>query len=194
MIKNKSSNSFKEELLKKFKESLQQEEKPKWKKKTIVLKKESDESEIEEIQTLKKNIVLKSEEISVNIGQKYRAVLRNFPSMVEEIEVLTTLKKSIERANLELDEENQIKESPLKIYDKLVSLGVLTQDEMDEDDFEEKEAAVLQNFNDDDFTEDDNAYDAEMRRDIEKGKAEEIIGQMGTDWRKHDEDFYSSNY
>lgn len=193
-MKNKSNTSFKEELLKKFKESLQQEEKPKWEKKTIAPKKETDESEIEEIQTLKKNIVLKSEEISVNIGQKFRAVLRNFPSMVEETEVLTTLKKSIERANLELDEENQIKESPLKIYDKLVSLGAITQDEMDEDDFEEKEAAVLQNFNDDDFTEDDSAYDAEIRRDIEKGKAEEIISQMGTDWRKHDEDFYSSNY
>lgn len=193
-MKNKSNTSFKEELLKKFKESLQQEEKPKWEKKTIVPKKKTDDIEVEEIETLKKNIVLKSEEISVNIGQKFRAVLRNFPSMVEETEVLTTLKKSIERANSELDEENQIKESPLKIYDKLVSLGVLTQDEMDEDDFEEKEAAVLQNFNDDDFLEDDNAYDAEMRRDIEKGKAEEMINQMGTDWRKHDEDFYSSNY
>ena len=142
----------------------------------------------------KKKVVLKSEEISVNIGPKIRAILRNFPAMVEENEILSQLKKAIERANLELDEENEITQSPLKIYDKLIEIKALSEEALDEDEFKEKETEVLQNFNDDDYMEDDDAYSGEIRKDIEKGKAEEIIRQMGTDWRKDDEDFYSSNY
>ena len=95
----------------------------------------------------KKKVVLKSEEISVNIGPKIRAILRNFPAMVEENEILSQLKKAIERANLELDEENEITQSPLKIYDKLIEIKALSEEALDEDEFKEKETEVLQNFN-----------------------------------------------
>ena len=177
-------------ILKKYKNFLQ-EEIDKTEEKAI-----SPEDSVNETDTeaVKKKVVVKSEEITVNVGPKIRAILRHFPAMVEETNVLSELKKAIERANSELSSEDEINQSPLKIYDKLIELKVLSEEEMDEEEFEEKEAEVLQNFDDDDYREDDDANDAEIRKDIEKGKAEEMIRQMGTDWRKHDEDFYSSNY
>lgn len=141
-----------------------------------------------------KKVILKAEEISTKTDLQTRTLLRHLVPMVEENDILKELKKAIERANAELDGENQINKSPLKIYDQLIEIKAVYEDEMDEEDFEEKEAEVLQNFDDDDYREDDNQYDAEIRRDIEKGKAEELIKNMGTDWRKHDEDFHSSNY
>ena len=162
-----------------------------------VLKNKNDsdtEDENTEKKLTKKKVVLKSEELSVNVGPKIRAVLRNFPTMVEENDVLSELKKAIERANSELSSDEEITQSPLKVYDKLIEIKALSEEDMDEDEFEEKETEVLQNFNDDDYTEDSDPHSAEIRKDIEKGKAEEIIRRMGTDWRKDDEDFYSSNY
>jgi hypothetical protein len=197
-MKNKDQKaifeSYREEILKKFKQSLESE---KENKEEIKPKKEKIKSEIsddETIDNVKKKVVLKSEEISTNIGPQTRAILRHLPAMVEEKDILFELKKAIERANAELDSDNQINKSPLKVYDRLIEIKALYEDEMDQDDFEEKEAEVLQNFDDNDYREDDDQYDAEVRRDIEKGKAEELIKGMGTDWRKHDEDFYSSNY
>lgn len=156
----------------------------------------SNKENINEVETnsFNKKVVVKSEEISVNIGKEYRSILRNFPSIVEESDILSELKMAIRGANLELSSDEEITESPLKIYDKLIELGVLIEKEITQNEYENHETAVLQNFNDDDYSEDDNAYDAEMRKDIEKGKAEEIIKSLGTDWRKHDDDFYSSNY
>lgn len=162
-----------------------------------VLKNKNDsdtEDENTEKKPTKKKVVLKSEELSVNVGPKIRAVLRNFPTMVEENDVLSELKKAIERANSELSSDEEITQSPLKVYDKLIEIKALSEEDMDEEEFEERETEVLQNFNDDDYTEDDDAHSADIRKDIEKGKAEEIIRRMGTDWRKDDEDFYSSNY
>jgi hypothetical protein len=142
----------------------------------------------------KKKVVVKSEEISVNLGPKLRSILRHLPNMSEENDILSSIKNAIQLANRELSEDDEIKNSPLNVYDKLIELGVLSEEEIDEDDFEEKDVEALQNFDDDDYREDDDDRDKEMRKDIEKGKAEEMIRRMGTDWRKHDEDFYSSNY
>ena len=142
----------------------------------------------------KKKVVVKSEEISVNLGPKLRSILRHLPNMSEENDILSSIKNAIQLANRELSEDDEIKNSPLNVYDKLIELGVLSEEEIDEDDFEEKDVEALQNFDDDDYREDDDDRDKEMRKDIEKGKAEEMIRRMVTDWRKHDEDFYSSNY
>ena len=144
--------------------------------------------------TPKKKVVVKSEEISVNLGPKLRSILRHLPNMSEENDILSSIKNAIQLANRELSEDDEIKNSPLNVYDKLIELGVLSEEEINEDDFEEKDVEALQNFDDDDYREDDDDRDKEMRKDIEKGKAEEMIRRMGTDWRKHDEDFYSSNY
>lgn len=164
--------------------------------KDILSNKNNVDAENEDVEKklIKRKVVLKSEELSVNVGPKIRAVLRNFPTMVEENDVLSVLKKAIERANSELSSEEEITHSPLKVYDKLIEIGALSEEDMDNDEFKEKETEVLQNFNDDDYIEDNDHLSAEIRKDIEKGKAEEIIRKMGTDWRKDDEDFYSSNY
>jgi hypothetical protein len=185
-MKSKVNQSILEQYKKFLQEEIEKTEKETVSPEDVVNKVDTDD--------IKKKVVVKSEEISTNLGPKIRAILRNFPAVVEEKDVLSELKKAIERANSELGSEDEINQSPLKIYDKLIELKVLSEEEMNEEEFEEKEAEILQNFDDDDYREDDNAYDAEMRKDIEKGKAEEIIKQMGTDWRKHDEDFFSSNY
>jgi hypothetical protein len=188
-MKNKDQKaifeSYKEEILNKFKQSLKSEPKS---------SEEENSDDVEKIKVAKKKVILKAEEISTNIGPQTRAVLRHLPAMVEEKDILSEIKKSIERANAELNSDDQINKSPLRVYDKLIEIKAIYEDEMDEEEFEEKETEVLQNFDDDDYREDDDQHDAEIRRDIEKGKAEELIKGMGTDWRKHDEDFYSSNY
>jgi len=156
----------------------------------------------------KKNVVIKADEIGLNLGPVIRAILRNIPDMSEDTEIFTNLKKAIEMANSILDEEDQIKESPLKVYEKLTELGVLREEEMEAeafDDFESgAENAVLQNFEDDDYDIDEDPelsklgkrsdFAAGMGKDVERNKIEDEIRRMGTDWRGQDEDFRSSNY
>ena len=98
----------------------------------------------------KKNVVVKADEIGLNLGPVIRSILRNIPDLSEDTEIFTNLKKAIEMANSILDEEDQIKESPLKVYEKLTELGVLREEEMEADAFDDFESgtenAVLQNL------------------------------------------------
>ena len=183
--------SYKEEVLNKYMEDVDVQRLAQQDPREIY-----HDEEVKDVEedTPKKKVVVKSEEISVNLGPKLRSILRHLPNMSEENDILSSIKNAIQLANRELDEDDEIKNSPLNVYDKLIELGVLSEEEIDEDDFEEKDVEALQNFDDDDYREDDDDRDKEMRKDIEKGKAEEMIRRMGTDWRKHDEDFYSSNY
>jgi hypothetical protein len=111
------------------------------------------------------------------------------------------IKKSIEKINSNSEsEEDYIKASPLAIYDKLIELNAISEEEMDNDKFEdfnpEKEPDVLQSFEDDDYNEFDDSDEREQdwKRQELKGKWEDIIRDMGTDWRRDEEDFRSSNY
>ena len=152
----------------------------------------------------KKNVVIKSTEIGVNLGPKLRSIVRHLPELSEDTEILTHLKKAIEQTNSVFDEEDQIKDSPLKVYEKLVELGVLREEEMDSEDFEDKEADLLEPFEDDDYDidEDPNVsklgkrsdFAKGMSRDVERSKIEDEIRRMGTDWRGQDDDFESSNW
>lgn len=150
----------------------------------------------------KRNVIIKSEEISVNVGPQIRSILRNLPPMSEDTEILGDLKRAIEKANSELDEDDQITRSPLNLFDELVELGVLRQEEMEQEDFEDKEAELLQNFDDDEYDDDDDFsrlgkrsdFAKGMSRDVERSKMEDEIRRMGTDWRGQDDDFFSSNY
>jgi hypothetical protein len=152
----------------------------------------------------KKNVVIKSTEIGVNLGPKLRSIVRHLPELSEDTEILTHLKKAIEQTNSVFDEEDQIKDSPLKVYEKLVELGVLREEEMDSEDFEDKEADLLEPFDDDDYDidEDPNVsklgkrsdFAKGMSRDVERSKIEDEIRRMGTDWRGQDDDFESSNW
>jgi hypothetical protein len=156
----------------------------------------------------KKNVVIKADEIGLNLGPVVRAILRNIPDLSEDTEIFTNLKKAIEMANSILDEEDQIKESPLKVYEKLTELGVLREEEMEADAFDDfesgKENALLQNFDDDDYDIDEDPelsklgkrsdFATGMSRDVEKSKIEDEIRRMGTDWRGQDRDLESSNW
>lgn len=153
----------------------------------------------------KKNVVIKATEIGVNLGQNLRSILRHLPDLSEDVEILSNLKKAIEKTNSTLDDEDHIKDSPMKIYDKLIDLGVLREEEMDQEDFdEEKETDLLQNFDDDDYDIDEDPglskmgkrsdFAKGMSRDVERSKIEDEIRRMGTDWRGQDSDFESSNW
>ena len=132
-------------------------------------------------------------------------LLRHLPDLSEDVEILSNLKKAIEKTNSTLDDEDHIKDSPMKIYDKLIDLGVLREEEMDQEDFdEEKETDLLQNFDDDDYDIDEDPglskmgkrsdFAKGMSRDVERSKIEDEIRRMGTDWRGQDSDFESSNW
>lgn len=152
----------------------------------------------------KKNVVIKSTEIGVNLGPKLRSVVRHIPDLSEDTEILTHLKKAIEQTNSVFDEQDQIKDSPLKVYEKLIELGVLREEEMDMEDFEDKEADLLDTFDDDDYDIDEDPslsklgkrsdFARGMSRDVERSKIEDEIRRMGTDWRNQDSDFESSNW
>lgn len=163
---------------------------------------EDDDTDVEP--TPKKNVVIKSEEIGVNLGLALRSILRNLPSLSEDTEILSNLKRAIEKTNSALDDEDQIKESPLNIYTKLIELGILREEEMNEDEIndEDKEVDLLQSFEDDEYDNDDDLsrlgkrsdFAKGMSRDVERSRMEDEIRRMGTDWRGQDEDFLSSNY
>ena len=148
----------------------------------------------------KKNVVIKATEIGVNLGQNLRSILRHLPDLSEDVEILSNLKKAIEKTNSTLDDEDHIKDSPMKIYDKLIDLGVLREEEMDQEDFdEEKETDLLQSMEDDDYDVDEDPdisklgkrsdFAKGMSRDVERSKIEDEIRRMGTDWRGQDSDF-----
>jgi hypothetical protein len=198
-MKNKDQKaiyeSYKEEILKKFKQSLESENDTDDVIGDEDLKIEDDVDDVkykdDEIENLKKEVVVKSDEIGVNIGPKIRAIVRNLPNEFDYEDSLAVIQKAIRIASAEIDED--IKESPLKVYDKLIDLDILSKETVSDDfDDAEKETGVLMNFNDDDYSEDED--DDENRKDIRKGEVEEIIRQMGTDWRRDDEDYISSNY
>ena len=148
----------------------------------------------------KKNVVIKATEVGINLGSKLRSILRHLPDISEDTEILGNLKKAIEKTNSVFDEEDQIKESPFKVYEKLMELGVLREEEMDQEDFdEEKETDLLQSMEDDDYDVDEDPdisklgkrtdFAKGMSRDVERSKIEDEIRRMGTDWRDHDSDF-----
>jgi hypothetical protein len=161
-----------------------------------------DDADIEP--TPKRNVVIKAEEIGVNLGLKLRSILRHLPSLSEDTEILSNLKRAIEQTNSTLDDEDQVKESPLNVYTKLIEMGVLREEEMDEEeiDDEDKEIDLLQKFEDDEYEDDDDIsklgkrsdFAKAMSRDVERSRMEDEIRRMGTDWRGQDDDFLSSNY
>ena len=91
----------------------------------------------------------------------------------------------------------------MKVYEKLTELGVLREEEMEADAFDDFESgtenAVLQNFEDDDYDIDEDPelsklgkrsdFAAGMSKDVERSKIEDEIRRMGTDWRGQDSDF-----
>jgi hypothetical protein len=152
----------------------------------------------------KKNVVVKSQEISVKLEPQLREILRRIPPVSEDTEILTYIKKAIEKYNSQTEDEDlHIKDSALKVYDKLIELNAINEEEMESDaieDFEKSqgdEGDVLGAFEGEDYREfDDDTPEWERKWDseAEKDKLRELIRQAGTDWRRDDEDYLSSNY
>ena len=161
---------------------------------------EVDDMEDEKIELPKKNVIVRSQELSVDIGPKLREIVRNMPDVIEDVEVLSAIKGAIQKVNNKLEEEDQIKDSPLSIYDDLLAAGVYSEEEMDSDELEDKESEVLQSMDDDDYFDDDDFtgesefdvskksrkeredFRSGMRRDVERSKAEDILRGMGVDF------------
>ena len=159
-----------------------------------------DDMEDEKIELPKKNVIVRSQEISVDIGPKLREIVRNMPDVIEDVEVLSAIKDAIKKANDEFGDDNQIKDTPLSIYDDLLAAGVYSEEEMDSDELEDKESEVLQSMDDDDYFDDDDFtgesefdvskksrkeredFRSGMRRDVERSKAEDILRGMGVDF------------
>jgi hypothetical protein len=159
-----------------------------------------DGMEDEKIELPKKNVIVRSQEISVDIGPKLREIVRNMPDVVEDVNVLTAIKDAIKKANDEFGDDNKIEDTPLSIYDDLLAAGVYSEEEMDSDELEDKESEVLQGMDDDDYFDDDDFtgesefdvskksrkeredFRSGMRRDVERSKAEDILRGMGVDF------------
>jgi hypothetical protein len=218
--------SYREDILNKFKQSLEgdkreespiepeiSDEVPEIEDKEEISSEDMDDSDLgsdveevddmeedEKIELPKKNVIVRSQEISVDIGPKLREIVRNMPDVVEDVDVLSAIKGAIQKVNSKLEEEDQIKDTPLSIYDDLLAAGVYSEEEMSSDELEDKEAEVLQSMDDDDYFDDDDFtgesefdvskksrkeredFRSGMRRDVERSKAEDILRGMGVDF------------
>lgn len=165
---------------------------------------DSDDFESEPLK--KKNIIVRSPEVSVKLDPNLREVVRKLPSAIEDVDILQLIKKAIEKVNDDLSEYDQkIEDSPLKIYDKLMDAGVYTEEEVTEDDerlnprsengdLDDDALTVDDYFDDDDFSGESDFnlskqtqkergdFKSGMRKDVERSKAEDILRQMGVDF------------
>jgi hypothetical protein len=166
-----------------------------------------DSDDVEDIEPpKKKNVIVRSHEISRNIGPKLREIVRHMSDVIEDVDIFEEIKNAIKIANEDLEDENMITDTPLSIYDDLIAAGVYSEEERDSDDIEDKETEVLQGF-DDDYSDDDDVsgesefnlskktrkeredFRSGMRKDVERSKAEDILRDLGVDFGPEREDY-----
>jgi hypothetical protein len=166
-----------------------------------------DSDDVEEIEPpKKKNVIVRSHEISRNIGPKLREIVRHMSDVIEDVDIFEEIKNAIKIANEDLEDESKITDTPLSIYDDLIAAGVYSEEERDSDDIEDKETEVLQGF-DDDYSDDDDVsgesefnlskktrreredFRSGMRKDVERSKAEDILRDLGVDFGPEREDY-----
>ena len=159
------------------------------------------DSEVKEIK--KTTYYIKNEEISVKLDPILREILRRLPDETKDSDMIDALKLAIKSVNEDLDEDDKIEKTPMAIFDTLSNLGTLSEEERDEDisDDDREEFPTLEREDDVYSSDDDDErfgkssdFSRAMRRDVQRGELEDDIRRMGTDWRSHDEDFFSSNY
>jgi hypothetical protein len=166
-----------------------------------------DSDDVEDVEPpKKKNVIVRSHEISRNIGPKLREIVRHMSDVIEDVDIFEEIKNAIKIANEDLEDENKITDTPLSIYDDLVAAGVYSEEERDSDDIEDKETDVLQGF-DDDYSDDNDVsgesefnlskktrreredFRSGMRKDVERSKAEDILRDIGVDFGPEREDY-----
>jgi hypothetical protein len=212
--------SYRDDILAKFKKSLEgksEKEKEIENIKEPVSDTDNDDSEISEIDIedseiedieppKKKNVIVRSQEVGVKIDPKLKEIIKHLPEIIEDIHILSDIKYAIKEVNNDIaSDEDQIKDSPLSIYDQLMAAGIYNEEEVMEDDERLSSEEKGEDLEDDAFTVDD-YYDDEdlsgekefnlskktrseredlksgMRRDIERSRAEDILRQMGVDF------------
>lgn len=216
--------SYRDEILAKFKKSLE----GKSEKENEIEKNDEPSSEVEDIESeipevelddseveddiedseppKKKNVIVRSQEVSVKLDPKLREIVRHMPEIIEDIDILSVIKSAIKEINDDvINDEDKILDTPLAIYDELVAAGIYNEEEVTEDDERLSMGDKMEDLDDDAFTVDD-YYDDEdlsgerefnlskktrgerddlkssMRRDIERSRAEDILRQMGVDF------------
>ncbi len=205
--------SYRDDILNKFKQSISGESNEPEEKMDDELESDIDDSDTvfdddgddddsSEKEIEKLNFVIKNEEIASRLDPVLRAILRKLPEESQDTEILHNIKTAIAEVNSEVDEENEIKDSPLKVYEMLVDLGAVSEEERSVKASDDGEIATLQDIEDDMYSDDDDLgrlskrsdFAKAMRRDVERGELEDEIRRMGTDWRQSDRDFDSSSY
>lgn len=214
--------SYRDEILSKFKKSLKGEEGKENEIEKIEepsSEVENDDSEIpeidegdsgvEEIEDVeppkKKNVIIRSQEITTKLDPLLRELIRHMPDVIEDVEILSKIKDGIKEVNDNaLDYKDKIFDTPLSIYDKLISSGIYNEEEVMEDDDRlsskqiddlEDDAFTLDDYGDDDDISGEREFDLSkktrreredlksgMRKDVERSRAEEILRQMGVDF------------
>lgn len=206
--------SYREDILNKFKNSLGGNNEPEMEKEPIEIEPSDEVSDLESDEDLgdsdmddiseveppkKKNVIVRSQEIGIQVGPTLRKILNHLPDTIEDVDVLSAIKDAIREVNAELEDEDHIKASPLSIYDEIIDSGIYSEEEVDSDDLEDKEADIIQDMDDDYLDDEDLSGEKEfdlskktrreredfrsgMRRDVERSKAEDYLRQMGVDF------------
>jgi hypothetical protein len=164
----------------------------------------------------KKNVIIRSPEVSMKLDPNLREIVRLLPNIIEDIDILKLIKKAIHKVNDDLSEFDQkIEDSPLSVYDQLMDAGVYSEEEIMEDDdrlnpaessgdLDDDTLTVDDYFDDDDFSGESDFnlsketqkergdFKSGMRKDVERSKAEDILRQMGVDFdsnRDYDDEY-----
>jgi hypothetical protein len=202
-MKNKDQiaifESYRDDILNKFKQSVETKNEPE-----IGAIEKIEDVDDKPAPVKKKSVIVKSQEVGINIGPKLREIVRYMPDTIEDVDILHAIKRAIQKVNdkLDLDDSGQITDTPLSIYDELMDSGVYSEEEVVDDSDDEKSGEIEDDlfsnddyFSDEDFTgekefdvsrksrkERGDDFRSAMRRDAERFKAEEILRKMGIDF------------
>jgi len=208
--------SYREDILAKFKKSLEGNDENQNEIKEPSSEIESDDSEIEDASIemedddieppKKKNVIVRSQEIGVKLDSKLRDIVRNMPEVIEDVDVLSAIKAAIKEVNDDdVNEEDQILDTPLSVYDQLMAAGIYNEEEMMDDDDRlsssdkgidlDDDALTVDDYYDDDDFSGEKEFNlsrktrgeredtkSSLRKDVERSRAEDILRQMGVDF------------
>jgi hypothetical protein len=204
--------SYREDILNKFKKSLEGENEPEIENEPENMNipsddiSDSDESDMDDVEEIpekkKKNVIVRSQEVGVDLGEKLREIARRLPDEIEDVDVLSAIKDAVKDANEDRNDDDKINQSPLSIYDDLIGSGAYTEEEKESDEysFGDKDEISVAEPEDDDYYDDDDLtgetefdlskktrknredFRSSMRKDVERSKVEDYLRQMGVDW------------
>lgn len=142
--------SYRDDILSKFKNSIESEDKGENEIEKIEEPSESEDNDnfetpdiddsenedgVDDEPLKKKNIITRSQEVAIKLDPKLRGIVRNMPEVIEDVDIFTTIKRAIQDLNDEIsNDDEKITDSPLSIYNMLINSGVYNEEEVMEDD------------------------------------------------------------